>query len=64
MFLTQWIDERKLSSKAEYQKTRSPEDTCDDFGYKLDAAILYWHLRWLGDRTEWTTNEKNRWRFE
>jgi hypothetical protein len=64
LFLTQWIYEQQLSSKAEYQRARWLEHTPDDFECKLDAAKLYWHLRWLGDRKEWTTNEKNRWCFE
>jgi hypothetical protein len=47
----------------EYQRARWPEGTPPDFERALAAAQLYLHLRWLGDRPEWTTDRTWRWRF-
>jgi hypothetical protein len=59
-----WPPDYESAAKAEHQKARWPEGTTADFEHKLDAAKLYWHFRWLGDRPEWTTKEEDLWRFE
>lgn len=50
--------------KAEYLSARWLGATPADFEKKLDVAKLYWRFRWLGERPDWTTEEKSRWRFE
>lgn len=47
----------------EYKSTRWPEGAPAGFQRRLEAAQLYWLLRWLGDRPEWTTHEKELRRF-
>ncbi|HZO91060.1 MAG TPA: phosphotransferase [Chthonomonadaceae bacterium] len=42
-------------SKA-YQQARWPAGTPPDFERTFDITQLYWCLRWLGDRPEWTTH--------
>jgi hypothetical protein len=59
-----WPEKVRKDCIAEYQSIRWTEGTPADFKEKLETARLYWHFRWLGDRPEWTTNEKERWRFE
>jgi thiamine kinase-like enzyme len=59
-----WPSDFVNAAKAEYQRARWPEGTPADFEHKLHAAQLYWHFRWPGDRPEWTTKEKDIWRFE
>jgi len=43
---------------------RWSEDPPAGFGQKLDIAKLFWRFRWLGERSDWTSEEKSRWRFE
>jgi thiamine kinase-like enzyme len=49
--------------RAEYLSARWPDGPPADFDQKLDVAKLYWRFRWLGERPDWTTEEKSRWRF-
>jgi hypothetical protein len=48
----------------EYKRSRWTEGAPEEFSRTFDAARLYLHFRWLGDRPEWTTREKSRWRFQ
>ena len=48
----------------EYQRVRWPDGTPADFKRRLDAARLYLHFRWLGERPERAVSEKNLWRYE
>lgn len=49
---------------AEYKRARWSGVQPADFERNLDVAKLYWRFRWLGEKSEWTTEEKSRWRFE
>ncbi len=48
----------------EYAQARWPEGPPADFQHTLDAARMYLHFRWLGERPDWATREKNLWRYE
>lgn len=48
----------------EYQRVRWPEGTPADFKRRLDAARMYLHFRWLGERPEKAVSEKNLWRYQ
>jgi hypothetical protein len=50
-------------ARTAYLSTRWPDGPSDDFESRLEAAYLYWHFRWLGDRPEWTLGDRERWRF-
>ncbi len=49
--------------EAEYLSARWPDGPPADFAQRLDLAKLYWRFRWLGERPDWTREEKSRWRF-
>jgi hypothetical protein len=49
---------------AEYLSARWPDGVPPDFEQKLAVANLYWRFRWLGERSDWTTEGKSRWRFD
>jgi hypothetical protein len=59
-----WPPEFVREANAEYRSARWPEGPPADFQRRLDAAQLYWLFRWLGEQSEWTTEEKSRWRFD
>lgn len=59
-----WAAEFVGEAKAAYKAARWPEGAPKGFERRLEAAQLYWLFRWLGDRPEWTTNEKERPRFQ
>ena len=59
-----WPPEFVSEAKAEYRSARWPEGPPADFERKLDAAQFYWHFRWLGERSDWITEDKSRWRFD
>ncbi|PYJ01928.1 MAG: hypothetical protein DME25_17220 [Verrucomicrobia bacterium] len=46
-----------------YACARWPDSQPTDFRRRLDAARIYLHFRWLGDRPDWTTREKTLWRY-
>jgi hypothetical protein len=48
----------------EYQQARWPEGAPSNFHQTLDAARLYLHFRWLGERKDWTFRQKTLWRYE
>jgi hypothetical protein len=47
-----------------YQRARWPEGVPAGFERTLDAARIYLHFRWLGERPDWTIREKTLWRYE
>jgi hypothetical protein len=49
--------------RQEYQRARWPDGRPADFERRLNAAKIYLHLRWLGDRPEWAAREKTLWRY-
>ena len=59
-----WPADVASRCEAEYVFARWPEGRPAAFARRLDMARLYWDLRWLGDRPEWTASEKVRPRFE
>ncbi len=60
----QWPPEIVQACEREYQRARWAEGAPAGFPRNLDAARMYQHFRWLGDRPEWTEDERHRWRFE
>jgi hypothetical protein len=58
-----WPAEIVERCRIEYLNARWPAGPPADFEPKLDVARLYWRFRWLGERADWTTEEKSRWRF-
>jgi hypothetical protein len=48
----------------EYRRVRWPEGTPADFKRRLDAARMYLHFRWLGERPEKAVSERNLWRYQ
>ena len=48
----------------EYRRVRWPGGAPAEFNRWLDAARVYLHFRWLGERPEKAVSEKNLWRFE
>lgn len=47
-----------------YMVARWPEDAPAGVARALDAARIYLHFRWLGERPEWSVREKNLSRYE
>ena len=47
----------------EYCRVRWPKGTPAQFQQTLDAARIYLHFRWLGERPDWTLREKSFWRY-
>ena len=48
----------------EYARARWPVRAPADFQRTLDAARIYLHFRWLGERPDWAVREKTLWRYE
>ncbi len=48
----------------EYQRVRWPDGTPADFKRRLDAARMYLHFRWLGEREDWAVRDKTLWRYD
>jgi hypothetical protein len=49
--------------ESEYQRVRWPKGAPADFKRRLDAARMYLHFRWLGERPEKAVSGKNLWRY-
>jgi hypothetical protein len=47
-----------------YIHSRWPEGAPSGFRRTLDAAKIYLHFRWLGERPDWTVREKNLSRYD
>jgi hypothetical protein len=47
-----WSPELTQASERAYTAARWPGGPPGDFGWRLDAARVYMHLRWLSDRTD------------
>ncbi len=56
----------KFVSRCEraYQHARWPSGTPTHFRKTLEAAKIYLHFRWLGEREDWALREKTRWRYQ
>jgi len=48
----------------EYRSARWPKSAPAEFQRTLDAARVYLHFRWLGERQDWAVREKTLWRYE
>jgi len=48
----------------EYLRSRWPDGAPAGFARTLDAARIYLHFRWLGERPDWTVREKSFWRYD
>jgi aminoglycoside phosphotransferase (APT) family kinase protein len=59
-----WPVELVHRCEQEYCRARWPEGAPAGFERTLDAARMYLHFRWLGERPEWTLAEKYLWRYE
>jgi len=59
-----WPAELARSWEQEYRRARWPEGAPSGFERTLDAARMYLHFRWLGERPEWTLAQKYLWRYE
>jgi hypothetical protein len=61
-----WPEPQQQACIESYRKAhwRGPRDVPGSFDETLDAACLYLHFRWLGERPEWTGKPSNHWRFE
>jgi len=55
-----WLTRR---CEREYGETRWPGGAPEGFARRLEAARLYLHFRWLGERADWTRRTRSRWRF-
>ena len=58
-----WTGRIAHRCEREYQYTRWPKGPPADFKRRLDAARIYLHFRWLGERPEWAVREKTLWRY-
>jgi thiamine kinase-like enzyme len=47
-----------------YCESRWPAGSPPNFRQTLDAARIYLHYRWLGERPDWTFREKSLWRYD
>ena len=59
-----WAPDVVEVCKAAYATARWPAGAPGSFIPALEAARLYWQLRWLGDRPEWTLDKSLEPRFE
>jgi thiamine kinase-like enzyme len=59
-----WPEQVVQHCLREYQQSRWPDGVPADFHQTLDAARLYLHFRWLGEREDWTLRPKTFWRYE
>jgi hypothetical protein len=59
-----WPLDAARAAESAYGAARWPAGADIAFQKRLDLARLYWDLRWLGDRPEWTRSEKVRARLE
>ena len=59
-----WSEELQKTCIAEYTRRRFGTGAPEDFDDRYRMAQLYSHLRWLGDRSAWTTLKTVSWRFD
>ena len=58
-----WPEDDMLACRASYVAARWAGRPPGAFAPRLDAAGLFLHLRWLGERRQWTLRPGARWRF-
>ena len=59
-----WSPKLVRRCEIEYLRTRWPGGAPAEFQRTLDAARVYLHFRWLGERPDWAVREKSRWRYD
>jgi hypothetical protein len=59
-----WPEEEVREFEVVYRRARWPNEPIPSRDETLDAARLYWLLRWLGDRAEWARDDRPERRFE
>ena len=59
-----WRSKIARQCQREYQSARWPDGAPAEFQRTLDAARVYLHFRWLGERPDWAVREKTLWRYE
>jgi hypothetical protein len=59
-----WPEDLVTKCAHAYCETRWPGGHPPTFASTVDAAQIYLHFRWLGNRAEWTAKADARWRFE
>ena len=59
-----WPADVMQECEGAYVGARWSEGAPPSFGRKLDAARIYLHFRWLGERPDWTVREKNLSRYD
>ncbi|PYK96668.1 MAG: hypothetical protein DME19_18940, partial [Verrucomicrobia bacterium] len=59
-----WPVEIARQCLREYRRSRWPDGEPAGFARTLDAARIYLHFRWLGERPDWTVREKTMWRYD
>ena len=59
-----WRGQIAHQCEREYQRARWPKCTPANFSRTLEAAKIYLHFRWLGERPDWTLREKTLWRYD
>ena len=59
-----WPEKIARHCEREYQRSRWPQGGPVEFRRTLDAAKVYLHFRWLGERQDWTVREKTLWRYD
>jgi len=59
-----WPEKMVRDCEGHYQQARWPEGSPANFKRTLDAARIYLHFRWLGERPDWATRDKTMWRYD
>jgi hypothetical protein len=59
-----WPETVVRQCESAYVHARWPEGAPSNFRETLDAARIYLHFRWLGERPDWTVREKNLSRYD
>ena len=61
---THWPDGLVQACQRAYVKARWPQGAPPTFRSRLNAARIYLHLRWLGERRQWAVRPKTLWRYQ
>ena len=61
---TGWAPSTVRQFQRAYQQARWPDGAPANFEKRLEAAHLYLHFRWLGERPDWAVREKSLWRYD
>jgi hypothetical protein len=59
-----WPEDLAARCELAYAEARWPDGAPERFEKTLEAARLYWPLRWLGESPEWTADESSRRHFD